>query len=195
MEDCVYEDISSQCDDGNVCTADRCDPALGCVYEDTSDMCDDGVACTHDACDPVSGCTNIPDDSLCDDGDVCTADVCTLTGCQHNDNGLCRACCIADLCIDTTITDCFAQGGTPQGVGPTCEVVICTVCGNGVVEPGEECDGADDDACRGECLGDCTCRVEIPTLSTWGTIVLGLLLLVFAKLKFSLRPRTQRARL
>ena len=193
VEDCVYEDISDECDDANVCTADRCDPALGCVYEDISDMCDDGVACTHDACDPVSGCTNIPDDLLCDDGDVCTGDVCTLTGCQYHDNGLCQACCIADLCIDTTITDCLAQGGTPQGIGTTCAVVICTVCGNGVVEPGEECDGADDDACPGQCLGDCTCHVELPTLSTWGTIVLALLLLVFAKLKLSLRPRMQRA--
>ena len=52
------------------------------------------------------------------------------------------------------------------------------VCGNGVLEPENEetCDGADDDACPGECLPDCTCpSVVIPTVSEWGVIVTVLL--------------------
>jgi cysteine-rich repeat protein len=42
------------------------------------------------------------------------------------------------------------------------EVEICLpsvepVCGNDAVEPGETCDGADDDRCPGECSGACRC--------------------------------------
>ena len=34
-------------------------------------------------------------------------------------------------------------------------------CGNGVVEPGEECDGADDEGCPGKCQPDCTCMIVL----------------------------------
>ena len=40
------------------------------------------------------------------------------------------------------------------------------VCGNDMLESGEECDGSDDGACPGECLGNCTCPPPpgVPTL-------------------------------
>src|SRR5262245_7531137 len=87
------------CGDGNLCTDDTCDPALGCLNtpvpgrpcdNDTvcdgheacdatgacaagpAPSCDDGNACTIDSCDPVSGCVNQP--LTCDDGSACTAD-------------------------------------------------------------------------------------------------------------------------
>jgi hypothetical protein len=38
--------------------------------------CDDGNPCTSDACDPGSGCTRTPAAGACSDGDDCTLDAC-----------------------------------------------------------------------------------------------------------------------
>lgn len=50
-------------------------------------------------------------------------------------------------------------------------------CGDGSVDPGEECDGPDDAACPGLCRFDCTCGPGsiIPTVSEWTLIVMTLL--------------------
>jgi hypothetical protein len=63
--------VARDCDDANDCTTDRCDPSAGCEY--TALDCDDGNGCTTDACDG-SGCTHVPLD--CDDADPCTVDSC-----------------------------------------------------------------------------------------------------------------------
>ncbi|MDP6947392.1 MAG: hypothetical protein QF464_24805, partial [Myxococcota bacterium] len=85
------------CDDGNPCTDDSCDTALGCVHVDNDAGCDDDNACTLgdlcvagacvggsapdcdddngctiDGCDIVEGCRNNPVALVCDDGDACT---------------------------------------------------------------------------------------------------------------------------
>src|SRR5262249_38699951 len=67
------------CDDGNVCTDDACDPVSGCGHTNNSASCDDGNACTTgDVC--VEGaCTGGP--ALdCDDDNVCTDDSCNPVG-------------------------------------------------------------------------------------------------------------------
>ena len=49
------------------------------LYVGTPINCDDGNPCTTDSCDPVNGCTFTPNpnNSICDDGNVCTSgDVC-----------------------------------------------------------------------------------------------------------------------
>src|SRR5262249_20543658 len=59
---------------GNACTtgAASCDPGTGtCVTSPPLD-CDDGDACTTDTCDPVSGCSNPSIDGL--DGALCEID-------------------------------------------------------------------------------------------------------------------------
>jgi outer membrane protein assembly factor BamB len=43
--------------------------------------CDDGNPCTADACDPASGCTRTPAAGACSDGDDCTADSCVAGAC------------------------------------------------------------------------------------------------------------------
>ena len=49
------------CNDGDLCTDDSCDPASGCINTPNYD-CDDGDACTDDSCDPATGeCINAPD--------------------------------------------------------------------------------------------------------------------------------------
>jgi hypothetical protein len=92
---------SSDCDDGNPCTIDQCNPDVGqCVASPVPDGticednnacttggtcqngecgvpidCSDGQACTDDECDPTTGrCLNPPVE--CDDGNVCTSDSC-----------------------------------------------------------------------------------------------------------------------
>jgi hypothetical protein len=51
----------ADCDDGDACTVDQCDPLSGCSWIPLD--CDDGDPCTLDACDAVAGCVyqTIPD--------------------------------------------------------------------------------------------------------------------------------------
>ena len=71
------------CDDGNVCTLDKCDPATGnCLYPGMGGPCDDDNDCTtFDMC--INGaCTGFPVD--CNDLNPCTTDSCQVDlGCLH----------------------------------------------------------------------------------------------------------------
>ena len=79
---------AGECDDGNPCTANACDPASGCVFKS---KVMDGKACDADGqpCESADTCKNggcesgPPKD--CDDGDPCTDDACDAdTGaCTH----------------------------------------------------------------------------------------------------------------
>ncbi len=87
------------CDDGNVCTDDWCEPDKGCVHANNFASCDDknactnldhcqdgvcvgggavgcndGNPCTDDQCDPASGCYFPPNTANCTDGNKCTLD-------------------------------------------------------------------------------------------------------------------------
>lgn len=51
--------VPLNCDDGDICTVDLCDPTFGCTTSPLN--CDDGSACTVDMCDPAQGgCVNAP---------------------------------------------------------------------------------------------------------------------------------------
>ncbi len=114
------------CNDGNVCTDDSCDGALGCVFAPNQATCNDGDACTtvdacaagtcvggapvvcdavndcHVAgvCDPKTGaCSNFvaADGTGCDDGNACTgADDACLAGVCGAGTPL--ACAASDVC-------------------------------------------------------------------------------------------------
>src|SRR5262249_48510163 len=101
------------CNDGNPCTTDSCDPATGKGVSTPS--CDDGNPCTIDTCEPATGqCLNTPID--CDDGNVCTKDFCDPNGqCQHQpevgqtcDDG--NACTTFDQCVPTVGGGAACQG-------------------------------------------------------------------------------------
>ena len=98
---CLYPPVI--CFDGNACTQDTCDSAVGCLYPPVD--CDDGNACTVDGCDTETGC--VYDTLVCDDDDVCTEDSCdTETGCVFTPIP-CETDC--DDCIDDDmdgLTDC-----------------------------------------------------------------------------------------
>jgi hypothetical protein len=71
------------CDDGNLCTSDGCDPAVGkCLYVNNAASCDDGNVCTTDSCDAGSGKCNYKNTAgPCTDGLACTADSCQAGAC------------------------------------------------------------------------------------------------------------------
>ena len=57
------------CDDGNVCTDDSCNPSSGCVHSPNGVSCNDGDLCTTgDKCNAGS-CAGIP--VSCSDGNYC----------------------------------------------------------------------------------------------------------------------------
>ncbi|HOI11465.1 MAG TPA: thrombospondin type 3 repeat-containing protein, partial [Myxococcota bacterium] len=160
------------CDDGDTCTANACDPAVGCVF--TMKDCDDHDACTLDDCDRQTlGCFHV--DVVCDDGNQCTDDACDPdVGCVFtNREGQCNdgsACTLGDLCIEGTCvgqerdcTDAFqctedlcdpAFGCYhPDRVGPCDDGDKCTVdhCEEGAcIGVPDACDDGDlctDDSC------------------------------------------------
>lgn len=58
---CYVEPINAsvECDDGNKCTTDTCDPERGCV--NTRVVCPpDALNCTEETCDPLRGCLSVP---------------------------------------------------------------------------------------------------------------------------------------
>lgn len=74
------------CDDGDACSvADRCSAGT-CVGGAPPD-CDDGNACTDDACDSALGCQHLNNASACDDGSACTSgDQCSGGSCVGSGN-------------------------------------------------------------------------------------------------------------
>jgi hypothetical protein len=154
------------CNDGNVCTTDACDPASGCTHTNNSLSCSDGNECTtNDQC--AGGvCVGGPAPD-CDDGDACTADSCVAPdGCQHDpavgnccntdanctDTDLCTTNnrCVNNQCI-TDPVDCNDNNGcTDDGCDPA---TGCThVNNNDPCDDGSACTTGD--ACAGGiCVG------------------------------------------
>src|SRR5690606_16147532 len=121
-------------DDGNVCTADACDPVAGvthtpvsagtscsdgnaCNGAETCDgagscaagtplVVDDGNACTTDSCDPVAGVSHVAaaDGTSCSDGNACT----TVDR------------CIEGVCVGAEPVVCDGAAGECQ-LGGTCD--------------------------------------------------------------------------
>jgi hypothetical protein len=116
-----------------------CDPVNDCQPGTPVD-CSDGVDCTDDSCDDVNDvCVNDPNDVKCtDDGLFCTGDA------------FCDA-----------VMDCSATGD-PCDDGSRCEeetdeCVRVPGCGDGIVDPGEECD--DGNVLGGDCCS-ASCQFE-----------------------------------
>lgn len=181
--------VGAACDDGSVCTdGDRCDASGACVGEAVRD-CDDGDPCTVDRCDPRTGCEAIAaeDGHTCEDGARCTIDdrcvrgVCVGDAVPCDDGNPCTAdgcdpvlgCVRAPLADGTACDDGNActrgdgcRAGSCAGVGVVCDDGDpCTVdtcaealgCLHEAAADGVGCDDGDActdaDACRG---GVCT---------------------------------------
>lgn len=181
---CVLEDLCSEalcragecvavrptvCDDGNPCTIDACDGALGCVNLPTlspccigaTSVCDDGNPCTDDLCDPETGaCAHTDSTAACDDGNACTSgDVCTGGRCVGG--GL--ACDDGNPCTDDACNPALSP--------PCVHSPRAGACDDGIA-----CTTAE--ACiNGRCRGDTSQCVCEPDLSADGvkltTVQLG----------------------
>ncbi|MBW2700517.1 MAG: hypothetical protein JRF33_06825, partial [Deltaproteobacteria bacterium] len=74
--------LVQSCDDGNICTIDDCDAAMGCSYVDNNVSCDDLDACTMDDTCSGGSCTGAPLDA---DGDTYVSDACGGSDCNDLD--------------------------------------------------------------------------------------------------------------
>jgi len=137
------------CDDGLDCTDDACD---GDAHECTHAFsCNDGLDCTQDGCDLQTGeCSHVANNGLCNDGNGCTTDICNVnSGCLNIDN--------TNPCndgLDCTDDDECADG-TCEGSSVCVEPEVCSVstgqcedptgglCGNSIIDLGEQCDDGD----------------------------------------------------
>ncbi len=156
------QDKGCQCDPKCVEEGDCCPdwkPLCGCKVDKD---CDDGDACTTDACDPKTGaCSAAP--VVCDDKNPCTSDSCDATkGCQAAANAAAcddgNACTDGDACADSKC------GGVPKGCddGDPCTADACDPktgkCASSAGKDGVPCDDGDGcttkDACKaGKCAG------------------------------------------
>jgi len=159
------------CDDGNPCTADLCDPLLGCQHSDLDvacsdgnactegDMCEGGVCvggaaitcdddnlCTDDSCSPATGCVFMLNQAPCNDDDLCTVDDhCHLGACI---GGGTLTCADGNPCTDDAcepLSGCtFTPNAAPCDDGNSCTTddhCVAGACQGG----GVDCD--DDNPC------------------------------------------------
>ena len=103
------------CEDGDACTTNDTCSAGVCVSGAASD-CDDGNECTADACDPSLGCTVVLFVGLaCEDGNLCTAgDVCAFGVCV---SGASTSCADGNPC---SIDSCDPAVGCLHDFDPDC---------------------------------------------------------------------------
>ncbi|MBN1773723.1 MAG: DUF4215 domain-containing protein [Deltaproteobacteria bacterium] len=139
-------DTGEQCDDANTDNTDDClsncrDASCGDGYARTGvEQCDDGNAIAGDGCEAdCSWSCEAPDD--CDDDEPC--------------NGV-EDCSAAHVCTPGTPPAEGSECTTAGGAEGACRGGICAAvgCGNGFVDPGEECDDGNTDN-TDACLSDC----------------------------------------
>jgi uncharacterized protein DUF11/slime mold repeat-containing protein len=162
------------CDDGNDCTEDSCDPAVGCQHANAADgipcsdgnactsddtcsagecvggaapSCDDGNLCTDDACDPGRGCTHTNNSNPCDDANACTTnDTCSGGTCV---GGAPLDCSDGNVCTDDS---CDPTSGCTHtdNTAPCSDNNACTTndtCSGGACLPGAPLDCDDRNLC------------------------------------------------
>ena len=146
---CVHTNNTDPCSDGSECTTnDTCGGGV-CVPGPAPD-CDDGEVCTDDTCNPSTpgGCEHAANANGCEDGNGCTVDdVCVGGRCQAGGQ---KSCDDANLCTDD---GCSAPSGACVNApndDPCSDGNVCTdgdVCFAGTCQPGGPLDCNDHLAC------------------------------------------------
>ncbi len=160
-----------RCDDGQPCTADRCDMATGrCVFTTNDMMCSNGQFCDGaERCYAYRGCLG-GTPPVCDDGTLCTLDQC------NEDMDTCENVAENRLCDDGTFCN-GAETCNPNMRGRGCvaaaaprscdDMNACTV--DSCDEGGRQCrntardvdmDGESDLACGGNDCNDNNPRIN-----------------------------------
>ncbi len=177
----------ANCNDGNPCTDDTCDPVAGCLHGNNTQTCtdgnvctagdvchsgvclpgtaldcDDGNPCTDDACDNDLGCTSMANQLPCNDGNACTTgDVCQGGQCTFTGA---LACNDGNPCTDDSCdpaTGCLFAANT----APCEDGSVCTMgdhCDDGACLSGWALPCNDNNACTDDsCNSDSGC-VNVP---------------------------------
>ncbi len=159
-------------DDGNLCTADACDPTLGVSHTPVAPgtSCADADVCNGaETCDAAGTCASGTPLTV-DDGNPCTADACDpINGVSHTPVTAGTSCTDADVCNGAETCDGTGTctPGTPLELDDQnpCTADVCDPI-NGVshtpMASGTSC--ADADVCNGAetCDGAGTCTPGTP---------------------------------
>ena len=163
---CKHLPAGGPCDDGNPCTlGDAC--AAG-VCTGTIKECQDGNGCTNDFCDPATGACSYPDNTdPCDDGDLCTnGDVCKAGACSPGKPVPCDdgEACTTDACVSATGKCTHTSTGEPCNDGSAC--TVGDFCQSGKCKAGSPKDCDDQNACTGDSCdkGTGSCKHDNNTL-------------------------------
>lgn len=118
------------CAGGDGCCPGKCNASNDA---DCSGSCGDGIidANTGETCEPETNMPCAQTEAECDDGDPCSIDA--LQGSAKN----CNAVCTNTLRAESLNADGCCSDQANANVDSDCQ----PSCGNGVREPGEECDG------------------------------------------------------
>ena len=160
------------CDDGESCTWDACNPTIGCVYDDSNAPCDDDDACTE-----KDNCKNgscLGKQVACDDGNACTEDSCgNPAGCVHTPGpGSCsdgNSCTDYDSCENGECKGKLKDVGVACDDGTVCTDDSCDAAKGCVNKPNDQvCNDGDPctngDQCQGgACVGGndlCECKKD-----------------------------------
>ncbi len=139
------------CDDGNACTlADTC--ADGICVGGPEPNCNDGNPCTDDACNPAEGCFFVDNDVPCNDGDVCTvSDQCAGGVCAGgpaldcDDGDACNGIESCDSGIGCVAGDPLAcdDGNPCNGIESCVPATGCQAGPEPVCDDGDPCNGTE----------------------------------------------------
>jgi hypothetical protein len=186
--DCIWDEA---CADGDACTVNRC--VDSCFCETTPIEVGPGACCDDTPYDSFADISGLGAVVSNDDGNPCTADLCDDPGtCGVGDqcgvpyNPALPAgtvCYDEELCL-TVFDQCDGAGncvGTPISSVPCTSDADCA----SITSDLASCNPA-----TGFC--ECPPHIRVPTVSEWGLIVMGLLLLGGAKVYFN-RRRSARA--
>lgn len=152
------------CSDGNVCNGNETCQNGACTAG-TALNCNDGNACTTDTCNPTGGCQNAPmpgcvpcsTAAQCNDGNPCTSDSCSggrCTNTARTNGSSCsdgNACNGAETCQSGTCTagtplacndgdSCTTDACSPTSGCTYTRIAGCTVCtGDAACDDGNPC--------------------------------------------------------
>jgi hypothetical protein len=168
---------TASCDDSVDCTIDSCGDDGFCVSTPNDAACDDGNDCTTDTC-TQAGCTNPSHAGACNDGIACTdGDVCIGGACtgepQCQEGFFCSEAADACLPINSTTSTTIIVGPTTTTLSVTTTTTISgAVCGDGIVEGGEDCDPGTAFTFGDGCSDSCT-RVDCGDPDNNGAVSAG----------------------
>ncbi len=199
----ISMDCQLICGNNDIEGGEECDGGFGCTLC-SCDMDYEPTMPTSLSCQRICSNGNIDPGEECDDGNTISGD-----GCNNSCQIELGACCTDTSCRIRTDLECTDLSGVFFGINSTCDTpdtdsdglrdecdecpedpnkIQPGMCGCGTADTGDDdgdgvlncediCPGADD-AVFGNCISN------VPTVSTWGLLVLSLLLLVSVKIAF-----------